>query len=79
MTDNHKHWITVIETDAPDVYDGARIGVCHSKEEAEEDILEWITDYANGDAAFDGHLDTAEKAMAKYTEYTDRHCKIEEQ
>ena len=71
-------FVSVIDTDRSDIYDGSRITVCLTREEAEEDARDWIEGYAIGDHAFDGHLATFDAASRKYLDYTGRQCKVEE-
>lgn len=72
MPTDHKHFVTVIETQAPDIYDGPRIAVFHTRKEADDDILEWINDELETD------YDDADEAIDEYQVKTSRFAKIDE-
>lgn len=76
-------YVSLIETDAPEIYDGPRLSVALSEEEALADLGEWLDDWA------DQHEDQAvaelveagsiREALEMYATYTGRMWKIEEQ
>jgi hypothetical protein len=68
-----KHYVTVIETGAPDIYFGPRIAVFHSRKEAEEDVREFLEECEE----FMTPGPVAE-TMKLYEEAFNRICKIEE-
>jgi hypothetical protein len=70
----HRHWVTVIETDTPEVYDGPRVAVFHSLEKAQRDVVDWILNYYDED---DGNADYT-SLVVRYRWSEGRQVKIEE-
>jgi hypothetical protein len=44
VSKRHKHFVTKIETKTPDIFGGDRVAVFHSREEARDDLVEWLNE-----------------------------------
>jgi hypothetical protein len=75
---SHDHWVTVIETSHPDIYDGVRIGVFHDHQDAVDDLTEWLFDDLIGNTSEQVQKDmTLEELQARYTKVTGLKSKID--
>lgn len=69
----HRHWVTAIETRPGDPYGGIRLMVHHDRAAAWADLKEWIED------ELQEGFETAELAVAAYTERRRKSVVVEEQ
>jgi hypothetical protein len=72
IPEDHKHWVTVIETRDPANYDGPRTVVFHTLEEAEEHILDWLNE------EMEACFETANMAMREYNNTSNKWAAIHE-
>lgn len=74
MSDD-EHFVTVIETKDPELYNGLRVTVFHNRMDAESDMLFWINEIFFGGVLPAGDVETA---MDRYRKAMGTICEIKE-